>query len=280
MNVLDKLNLSRGGNDSKSEPSDINMRSVISVGVVLVVGMCFAFILGILVGRGYRPENAVPQLANVMPTTEPAHADESKDGEPKALKPEDLTFMDGLQNKGKEVEVVTDSTQKGPAEPKKVSPGGLRVHDLNDAPAGHQSPPPAHPIPPVAPAVAAPAKPAPVKPAPQAKPAKPAPQAKPDKPAKPTAAPSVEPKKPFAKSGGVRYRAVYQVASFPGKQQAETMAKRLAGKGIAVSIREGKSKDRKVFRVDIRLSGTEADITEALRRTGEKGPILLEKKPL
>ena len=39
MNLLDRLNASRNSNGSRKEPSDINMSSVLSVGVVLVVGM-------------------------------------------------------------------------------------------------------------------------------------------------------------------------------------------------------------------------------------------------
>ena len=56
--------------------------------------MCWVFILGILLGRGYRPENAVPQLAQMMPTTEANKLpNETPGSEPKVLKPEDLTFM-------------------------------------------------------------------------------------------------------------------------------------------------------------------------------------------
>jgi cell division protein FtsN len=266
MKLLSRLNLSREGNGSRKEPSDINMSSVVSVGVVLVVGMCFAFILGILVGRGYRPENAVPQLANVMPTTEPAHVEEPQGGEPKALKPEDLTFMEGLQDKGKDGEVVADSTQKGSADPKKSGSSTLKSRDLTDARSTAVAPP----IPP-----APQAGPAPAKAAPPDRPTVP-PPATPPAPAKA----AVEPKTPFAKPAGARYHATYQVASFPGREQAESMVKRLADKGLTASVHEGKSKDRTVFRVNISLRGTEVEITEGLRRAGEKGPILLDKKPL
>jgi hypothetical protein len=258
MNLLNRLNLSRTGNGSRSkEPSDVNMSSVVSVGIVLVVGMCFAFILGILVGRGYRPENAVPPLAKVMPTTEPAHPEgATPQQQPQALKPEDLSFMEP-----KDGAVVAESTQKGSGEPQKTGPGALKSCDLADArpaPATAQIPPPP-------PAVPAPAKPA----------------APPKSAAAPAAAKAVvEPKAPFAPPAGKRYRATYQIASFPARDQAETMVKRLSAKGLTASVHEGKSKDRTVFRVNISLHGSETEITEALRRSGEKGPILLDKKPL
>lgn len=227
MNLVDRLNSSRNGKSSrKKEPSDINMSSVLSVGIVLVVGMCFAFILGILVGRGYRPENVVPPLAQVMPTTEPAHVDKPVGEPPRVLKPEELQFMEPKADKAGEV--VAESTAKGSAEPKKIGPATLKSRDLPDA--------------------------------------------------RPAKAP-VEPKAPFTKAAK-RFRATYQIASFPAKNQAETMVKRLAAKGLTATVHEGKSKNRTMYRVHISLRGSEAEIRDGLRKTGEKGSILLDKKPL
>ncbi len=90
----------------------------------------------------------------------------------------------------------------------------------------------------------------------------------------------VEPKAPFDKKETGRFVATYQVASFPGKDQAEAMVKKLAQKGLTASIQEASSNNRPVYRVKIQIKGTEAEITESVRRTGEKGPILLGKKPL
>ncbi len=105
------------------------------MGIVAVLGISWVFILGILVGRGYRPEEAVPELAQIMPSTEtPATLESSQP--PTVLKPEELQFMEDLQGKAGSAETITvDSTQKAPAP--KSSPalpggasGGLVGRDL------------------------------------------------------------------------------------------------------------------------------------------------------
>lgn len=264
MKLLSRFNVSRESNGPRKFSVEMTMSGVVSLCIVVLLGMCWVFILGILLGRGYRPENAVPQLAQMMPTTEANKLpDDPMGAPPTALKPEDLTFMEGSQSK--EGEVVADSTQKAPVEPRKVPSPAPAVRDLVDsrpAPAAKASPQsPAAP-----PAAKNPAK------------AQPLPRPAVEDNARSKAVP--DPKSPFTKQAGGQYRATYQVASFPAKDQAEAMAKRLAGKGVAATIREAKSNNRTVFRVNIQLKGTEADITEGLKKSGEKGPILLEKKPL
>jgi len=274
MKLLNRFNISR---DTKNGPRkfslEMTMSGVISLAVVVLLGMCWVFILGILLGRGYRPENAVPQLAQMMPTTEANKLpNETPGSEPKVLKPEDLTFMEDDQSK--DGEVVADSTQKAPADAKK-SPeqaSSLKSHDLTDARA---TPPASSPQ-----AAAVPARPSQPQPA-----VKPAPVKTPP-PSRPAAAeparvkPTAEPKSPFEKRSGERYRATYQVASFPSKEQANIMAKRLGDKGFKATVHEAKSSNRSVFRVNIQIRGSEADLAAELKKTGEKGPILLDKKPL
>ncbi|NDY57690.1 SPOR domain-containing protein, partial [Desulfovibrio sulfodismutans] len=81
-----------------------------------------------------------------------------------------------------------------------------------------------------------------------------------------------------ASGGGVE--ATYQVASFFKKDQADAMIKKLAQKGVKAEIRPGKIQDKDVFRIAVTLRGTEQEIKAGLEKTGEKGPILLGKKPL
>jgi cell division protein FtsN len=207
----------------------------------------------------------------MMPTTEAMLPDNTTPAAPPSvLKPEELQFMEDLQ--GKEGEVVADSTQKTPTDPKKPQP--LKARDLPETksiPMGSAAVTTSIPAQRVAP----PATPG----GPVAKTVPPAP-----KPAAaqdlraPTA--GVDPKSPFEKKTGGRFTATYQVASFPGRDQADTMAKQLAKKGVAATVHEAKSNNNVVFRVNIQLKGTDADIADALKKTGEKGPILLGKKPL
>jgi hypothetical protein len=113
MKILNKVNVSRDNNGPRKFSLELTTSGVISIAIVALLGMCWAFILGILLGRGYRPENAVPPLANIMPTTEAKAPDETVGAPPKVLKPEELQFMEGLQDKDKDGAVVADSAPKG-----------------------------------------------------------------------------------------------------------------------------------------------------------------------
>ncbi len=269
MKLLSRFNVSQDKGGPKKFSFEISMSGVISVGIVVVLGMCWVFILGILVGRGYKPEAAVPQIAQMMPTTEVKQPEGTTQASPPTvLKPEELQFMEGLHDK--DGEVVADSTQKSSADGRKASEARTA------APMGSAQAP-----------VAIPARPAPVPAAPAAgavpaAPARPAPAPKPTPAATAQAQgkAAVEPKAPFEKKEAGKFAATYQVASFPSKEQAETMVKELSRKGVSASVQEASSGSRAVFRVKVVIKGTEAEIADGLRRTGEKGPILLGKKPL
>ncbi|WP_416112844.1 SPOR domain-containing protein [Solidesulfovibrio sp. C21] len=259
MKLLNRLSVTQERGGPRKFSFEMSMSGLISVGIVVVLGMCWVFILGILVGRGYRPEAAVPQIAQMMPTTETAQPGGTAAEPPKVLKPEELQFMDGLQ--GKDGTVVTDSTQKSPADGKKTA--GPQGHDLPDAK-----------VAPMGSATAATSIPAPP-------PVPPAARVVPPAPTKIKAEPSRNKAEHAAdKKESGRFTASYQVASFKTKEQADNMIKELSRKGLSASIREGSAGNRKLFRVDVRLRGTESEIAAELKRTGEKGPILLGKKPL
>ena len=259
MKLLSRFNVSQDKGGPKKFSIEISMSGVISVGIVVVLGMCWVFILGILVGRGYKPETAVPQIAQMMPTTEPKQPEGAAPGAPPTvLKPEELQFMEDLHD-NKNGEVVADSTQKSSADGKK--PAETRAAPMGSA----QAP------------MAIPARPAPEPAAANAVPPAPTKQAAVPTPKAKTA---VEPKAPFEKKEAGRFAATYQVASFPSKEQADAMLKNLSHKGITASIQEASDGSRKVFRVKVQFKGTEAEIADGLRRTGEKGAILLGKKPL
>ncbi|WP_300161900.1 SPOR domain-containing protein [Solidesulfovibrio sp.] len=265
MKLLSRFNVSQDKGGPKKFSFEISMSGVISVGIVVVLGMCWVFILGILVGRGYKPEAAVPQIAQMMPTTEVRQPEGTTQASPPTvLKPEELQFMEGLHDK--DGEVVADSTQKSSADGRKA-PEAKTAAPMGSAQAPVAIPARPGPIPAAPVAGAVPAAPQKQAPAPKAAPA---PQAK----------AAVEPKAPFEKKEAGKFAATYQVASFPSKEQAETMVKELSRKGVSASVQEASSGSRAVFRVKVVIKGTEAEIADGLRRTGEKGPILLGKKPL
>ncbi|MBU1002811.1 MAG: SPOR domain-containing protein [Proteobacteria bacterium] len=81
-------------NEPRRFSFSLSTAGVASLIVVSAAALAWVFILGVLVGRGYHPEQAVPQLAQIMPRAEQQTA------EPEGvLKAEDLDFYETLQKK-------------------------------------------------------------------------------------------------------------------------------------------------------------------------------------
>jgi len=71
---------------------------LISSGLLALVALVWAFILGVLVGRGYHPESVIPQVARLLPgQTEPASVPDRKVKDSQVLKPQELGFFESLQ---------------------------------------------------------------------------------------------------------------------------------------------------------------------------------------
>ena len=73
---------------------ELSLGGLITLGVAVVIGLVWVFIFGIIVGRGYRPEQAVPQIAEIMPNSGRAPIVSEP---PKVLQAEDLKFHDALR---------------------------------------------------------------------------------------------------------------------------------------------------------------------------------------
>jgi hypothetical protein len=84
------------------------MTGLLSTIFVVVIGLTWIFILGVLVGRGYKPEKVMPELARIMPSAAPpavgspgspgSKGEEAK-AQAKVLKPEELHYLENLQTK-------------------------------------------------------------------------------------------------------------------------------------------------------------------------------------
>ena len=102
-----KLELKRDGASSGSKrfKYELTLGGLIGMGTVVVLGLIWVFIFGVLVGRGYQPERTMPELARIMPTPNPSAsqqqvADKKDDKQQKSevLKPEELLFFDKLKD--------------------------------------------------------------------------------------------------------------------------------------------------------------------------------------
>lgn len=73
---------------------ELSLGGLVTLGVAVIIGLIWVFIFGIIVGRGYRPEQAVPEIAKIMPDSGRAPVVSEP---PRVLQPEDLKFHDALR---------------------------------------------------------------------------------------------------------------------------------------------------------------------------------------
>ena len=82
---------------------ELGFSGVVYLGIFIVLGMVWAFILGGYIGRGYKPEDVVPEIAKIMPETKVrSNRTKSSPGtiataKQEILKPEQLEFYDNLK---------------------------------------------------------------------------------------------------------------------------------------------------------------------------------------
>jgi len=74
-------------------------RGMAAVVVLFIICLGWTFVLGVLVGRGYKPEEAVPKLAELMPEAQQNASAPAAEADPEVLKPEELEFFEELQKK-------------------------------------------------------------------------------------------------------------------------------------------------------------------------------------
>lgn len=285
MKVVDRFNVTKPPEGPRKFSFEFTGPGLISVVVVGVLGIVWVFILGVLVGRGYKPENAVPQVAQIMPSTAPSAQQENREP-PTVLKPEDLQFQDTLQGKKPQETVTVDSAKKpgdtpgaqglqgGSAPVSSLAPAAgapgsagtaVPTTSLEKTPAplpkGQVATSPAQPDRKTP--KADPAKPADPK---DAKAAKDSKDSKTAKDAKDTKSPKIQ--------------ATYQIAALDKQSQAQAEVDRLAKKGVKASVEEAKVDGKSLYRVIVQVKGTDAEIKQTLEKAGAKKPILRDKKSL
>jgi len=262
MKVVDRFNVSKQPDGPRKFCFEFTGPGLVSVVVVAVLGIVWVFILGVLVGRGYKPENAVPQVAQIMPSA-PAAAQPENTEAPTVLRPEELHFQDTLQGR-KPVETVTVDSSKKPGEDKAPTA----------APQGGATP--------LAPAAAAPVTTTALEktPAPLPKGKVATAPAQPDKKAAQADASKPKEVKDPKDAKGQKYSCTYQVAALDKKSQADSEVDRLKKKGLKASVEEVKIDGKTLYRVTAQVKGTEAEIKQTLENAGAKKPILRDKKSL
>ncbi|WP_243439118.1 SPOR domain-containing protein [Fundidesulfovibrio soli] len=279
MKVVDRMKSQKTQDEGPRKfVKEFTVSSLVSYGVVAVLGIIWVFILGVLVGRGYKPENAVPQVAQIMPSAQPQTQQPENKEPPQVLKPEELAFMDSLQGKKPPETVTVDSTKKPQDQPAQAH--AAPAQGVAPTPSTLEKPPAPLPKGQVATAPAQPDKKAAPMDAGKHKDEKAA-KAKDEKPAKAKDERTAKGKEEkAAKADGGTLRCVYQLASMDKKSQAQEEADRFAKKGLKTSVQEAHVGGKTVWRVVTTLKGTESEIKSSLDKAGAKKPILREKKNL
>lgn len=75
---------------------NVTLPSIISAGIVAIIGFGWVFVLGVIVGRGYNPEEKLG-IERIMPR--PSNGTQAKPMPEGVIKAEDLQFMDSLRAK-------------------------------------------------------------------------------------------------------------------------------------------------------------------------------------
>ncbi len=94
---IPKLNAS-----GKTYDFSLSLPGMISAVGAGVLALTFFFVMGILIGRGYRPEADVPQLKEIMPTKEHGQT-AAEQAKPEILKAEELDYPSRLKQSPEKV---------------------------------------------------------------------------------------------------------------------------------------------------------------------------------
>lgn len=231
---------------------DLSPAGLVGAIGLLLVGLVWVFIIGVLVGRGYKPEQAVPELARIMPGANATADDQAAARADKGvLRPEDLQFYDDLSKKP-------------------VAPKAAASRDKAPAQAAPEPKQTAKPEPAPSPAPRATAK---AEPAPGAEPAPSAEQA-----AKAAPAPSTQ----DDDGDQTVYDYRYQAASVRDRASAMAFQKRLSALGLESSLEKAEVKGATWLRVIVHFRGRPVDtrgLKTKLATLGVDKPIMRAKEP-
>lgn len=93
----------------------LGLSGFLSLAILVVIGMAWSFILGVVVGRGYQPETMAREMAQkILPEDFPLLTEKNEE----VLKGEELEFFDKLKQGPSSVPVAQAAAPK-PAEPPK-----------------------------------------------------------------------------------------------------------------------------------------------------------------
>ncbi|MFW5733536.1 MAG: SPOR domain-containing protein [Oceanidesulfovibrio sp.] len=259
---------------------ELSMIGWVATITVLLIGVTWVFIFGVLVGRGYRPEQTVPELARIMPSDNRTNATAGAENE--VLKAEELQFYDLLKEDAPAA--VKDDPEalasRAPVKtPEKKAAQQQQAPQQQSAEAKKAEAKTVAPEPqPKKKAAASPEKSAdllvPPEPAPTEEPA-----------TRPKTQQAAAPQKSEAADESDAqqvYDYVYQAAAFADPKSAETFRGQVSGLGFESHVEKSQGEGKTWHRVMVHFQGRPEDTRQLKARLAEIGVeriILRQKQP-
>ncbi|SIN69049.1 SPOR domain-containing protein [Halodesulfovibrio marinisediminis] len=245
----------------------LRLPELIGLNVIILVGFVWVFIFGLLVGRGYQPEEAVPELKHIMPSQQVAKA-------PPVPVEQNIGAKNSTQSSKKTSAALPQSTQQPTSVAEKkgsvIEPEQLnffeqlKAKEASNSPATAPKPKTAHvaakrPAP--TPVVAEQVVPMPKKVA--------------------TANQPAQKKEAALEKNTATFEYIYQVAASTNKEAATKLRNTISAKGFTTSLATAVIKTTKWYRVNVHFIGTPEDLStfkSRLAGAGYNKPLLRKKK--
>lgn len=112
--ITRKTSTTKKGKDSKGFTFQLGLTGFMSLAVLVVIGMAWSFILGVIVGRGHQPEKMAMDMARqVLPEDFPLLTEKNEE----VLKGEELEFFEKLKQGPSSVPPAPPAPPKAAAAP-------------------------------------------------------------------------------------------------------------------------------------------------------------------
>lgn len=113
--ITRKTSTAKKGKDSKGFTFQLGLTGFMSLAVLVVIGMAWSFILGVIVGRGHQPEKMAMDMARqVLPEDFPLLTEKNEE----VLKSEELEFFEKLKQGPSSVPPAPPAPPKAAPAPK------------------------------------------------------------------------------------------------------------------------------------------------------------------
>lgn len=266
---------------------ELSLTGMLGLGTVFLLGLVWVFIFGVLVGRGYQPEKAVPELAKIMPD-----APAKKKADAEVIQPEQLTFLNKLREEPPRRTAAGASGQAERAAPQQsaaetVARGASASSGGTETVAARETAAPPQPVPQAKPVTVAekPRQEAPTVTPPRDPSITEVTELAEERAIAEAPAPAEKPEKSQDEedTDQTRYNYVYQVASLSEPEAALRFRDKVRQLGLQSEVKVIRGEKKYWHRVVVLFQGRPMDTREMkakLKTLGVDKPLLRSKDPI